>query len=117
MDIEDHQKGLERKYFLDPNKLLIGAKEHNLLLNREYNLTVACLRDIKSKLHDESALQRPRTDRPRRYADSYALQVHSSVLSAVSGAAMVTYKRRNGQNMKDTLVERWRNTEIEILVN
>jgi hypothetical protein len=59
---------------MDTDKLLIGAKEHGLLFNRECNLTVACLRDIKSKLHDESALQRPGTDRPRRCADSYALQ-------------------------------------------
>ena len=109
--VEEYQAGLERKYFLDTDRLLIGAKEHGLLVNRECKLTVACLRDIKSTLHDESALQRPGTDRPRRYADSYALQVQGSVLSAVSGAGMVTYKRRNGQNMKDTLVERWRHSK------
>ena len=108
-EIEDHQKGLERKYFQDTDRLLIGAKKHGLLVNRECILTVACLRDIKSALHDECALQRPGTDRPRRYTDSYALQVQGSVVSALSGAAMVTYKRRKGQNMKDTLVERWRN--------
>jgi hypothetical protein len=95
-DIEDHQRGLERKYFLDADRLLIGAKEHGLLVNKDCSLTVARLRGIKSTLYDESALQRPGTDRPRRYADSYALQVHGSVLSVVSGAATVTYKRRKG---------------------
>jgi hypothetical protein len=109
--IKQHQAGLERKHFLDTDRLLIGARERGLLVNNDCKLTVACLRNIKSTLLDESALQRPGTDRPRRYVDSYALQVQGSILSAVSGAATVTYKRRNGQNMKDTLVERWRNTK------
>lgn len=109
--VEEHQETLKKKYFHDTDWLLIGAKEHGLIVNKECNLTMARLRDIKSTLDDESALQRPGTNRPRRYADSYALQVQGSILSAVSGASIVTYKRRRGQNMKDALVERWRNTK------
>jgi hypothetical protein len=34
-NIEDHQIYLERNYFLDSDRLLIGAKEHGLLVNKE----------------------------------------------------------------------------------
>jgi hypothetical protein len=110
-DIAMHQAGLERRYILETDKLLIGAKEHGLRVNKECVPTVEYMSDIKTKLNNKSALRSPGSDRPRRYADSLAVQVQGSVLSAVSAGGIITYKRRAGHNMKDVLVERWRNTK------
>jgi hypothetical protein len=110
-DVAMHQAGLKRRYILETDKLLIGAKEHRLRVNKECVPTVEYMSDIKTKLNNKSALKSPGSDRPRRYADSLAVQVQGSILSAVSAGGTITYKRRAGHNMKDVLVERWRNSK------
>jgi hypothetical protein len=107
--IEENQKGLPRKHFLESDTLLIGANtEFGLNVNQECSSTPERASRMKTQLHDQGALRFPRTFRDKRYIDSHAVQVSGTALGIISGTGIVTYKRRVGHTMKDALIERWR---------
>ncbi|EPE35581.1 C2H2 and C2HC zinc finger [Glarea lozoyensis ATCC 20868] len=109
--VENGQRDLARKYFLDSDVILIGAdvKTQSFVVNPQCAPSIQKLRQIKDKLRQHKALRELGTDRPRRYHDSHAVQITASIMGMVSIADTLTYKRRAGQSMKDVLVERWRN--------
>ena len=104
--IEDGQTGVLRKFFRDTDRLLIGADVGNGL--RLIDDCQASMDLVKDGLRRKGALRVPRTSKSRRYQDAHAVQIQGSAMGFVSIADTVTYKRRKGHSMKDTLVERWR---------
>ena len=122
-DDESHQTNISS--FDGTETLLIGAVETpkrgsqsinqstpkaiGLQANMACKLSYEDLLNIKGAMKNKGALREPRTKSSRRYKDSHAIQVQGSAMGFVSVADTITYKRRIGHSMKDTLVERWRN--------
>jgi hypothetical protein len=88
--------------------LLIGAnkEKYGLVVNPRYIPILENLTCVKSKLREQQALRAPGTRRPIQYKDTYAQQISASTVGLFSVADIITYKRRSGQTIKDTLVER-----------
>ncbi|KAF8862986.1 hypothetical protein BDZ45DRAFT_146290 [Acephala macrosclerotiorum] len=108
-EVETNQSYLARRYFAPSDILLIGAsKEFGLVVNPGCIPTMERSANMKTKLDQQGALRTPKTFRPQRYIDSHAVQVQGTALGIISAAGIITYKRRNGNTMKDALVERWR---------
>ncbi|CZR66775.1 uncharacterized protein PAC_16676 [Phialocephala subalpina] len=108
-EVETNQSSLARRYFVPSDILLIGAsEEYGLFVNPGCIPTIDRLANMKTKLDQQGALRTPKTCRPQRYIDSHAVQVQGTALGIISAAGIITYKRRNGNTMKDALVERRR---------
>ena len=123
-DVKSHQHGISST-FDGTETLVIGAaetsnncsdsiyrstyKELGLQVNKACKLSCEDLLHIKNSMKNKGALKEPMTKSSRRYKDSHAIQVQGSAMGFVSVADTITYKRRAGLSMKDTLVERWRN--------
>ncbi|KAM3155336.1 hypothetical protein ABEW05_004142 [Botrytis cinerea] len=108
-EVEVNQELLPRQYLLSSDILLIGAPtDYGLVVNKKCIPSPERILQIKSRLSDQQALRQPNTSRARRYVDSHAIQIQGSAMGFISGSGQVTYKRRIGHTMKDSLVERWR---------
>ncbi|TEY69518.1 hypothetical protein BOTCAL_0114g00110 [Botryotinia calthae] len=108
-EVEVNQELLPRQYLLSSDILLIGAPtDYGLIVNEKCVPSPERILRIKSRLSDQQALRQPNTSRARRYVDSHAIQIQGSAMGFISGSGQVTYKRRIGHTMKDSLVERWR---------
>ena len=122
-NVKSHQQGILKKSFNGTEDLLIGAIEvpetcvkprHRIHDNDDLHINLGCklsLEDfvhVKNMMRRKGALKEPRTQGSRRYKASHAVQVQGTAMGFVSLANTVTYKRRIGHSMKDTLVERWR---------
>lgn len=110
IDIEKCQETFARKHFLATDTLLIGAIA-GLYVNEKCQASEGYLKDFFRR---KNAMRSPRTSRSKRYVDGYTLQVSVGGMSLAKFGGQVTYKRRAGFNMKDALVERWRNKERNI---
>ncbi|KAH8596196.1 hypothetical protein B0O99DRAFT_594027 [Bisporella sp. PMI_857] len=109
VEVQPNQSPSSRKYFLPSDTLLIGAsQEFGLHVNQGCISSTERLSTIKTHLDQQGALRSLKTFRPRRYANSHAVQVQGSAMGIISAAGTVTYKHRNGNTMKDALMERWR---------
>lgn len=108
-EIALHQSTLPRVHFLESDTLLVGASSNfGLLVNENCIPSLAQLSSIKTKLDQQGGLRTRNTHRSQRYIDSHAVQIQGTAMGIISGAGIITYKRREGHTMKDALVERWR---------
>ena len=107
--IEIEQLALAGRYFVGDERLLIGADTScGLRVNQNCIQSQESLAAAKTELYQKGALQVPRTWKGKRFKDSHSVLIQGSAMGMVSVGNTITYKRRTGQNMKDTLVERWR---------
>ena len=105
--VEQHQLGLLSKHFLETDILLIGADV--LAVNANCNMTLHRKLKIKQDLNNNGNLRHRGTRRSRREKDSQSYQVQASAMGFATVGSTVSYKRSDGLNMKDALIERWRN--------
>ena len=108
--VSQHQSNLLSKQFLETDMLLIGADVKNrLVVNDDCHMSLNRKLKIKEAWKNKCNLRHIGTRKPRREKDSQSYQVQASAMGFVTVGSTVSYKRSDGFDMKDALIERWRN--------
>lgn len=108
--VSQHQLNLLSKQFLETDMLLIGAGVKNkLVVNDDCHMSLDKKLKIKESWKNKRNLRHIGTRKPRREKDSQSYQVQASAMGFVTVGSTVSYKRSDGFDMKDALIERWRN--------
>jgi len=108
--VQKGQQFLERKYFIESSRFLIGASPYTgLAINASCKPSKADLVWKKTRLEEKNALRIPKTSYARRFKDSHSYQITANIPIAGSHTQALSYKRQEGLDRKSALVERWRN--------
>jgi hypothetical protein len=115
MYVELHQKNLRRKHFLESNLLLIGGSAKNgLVVKEECAMSLNRKLQIKQELKNAANLKYRGTRCPRREQGSQSFLVQASAAGFATLGTTLEYKRTDGFNLKDVLMQRWRNNSRNI---
>lgn len=105
-----HQKEVFSKDFFESDRLLIGASvKDRLAVNDQCTISTARKLQMKQALKNAGNLRQPGTYRPRQEKGSQSYQVQASAAGFATFGTTLEYKRVEGFNMKDALLQRWRN--------
>lgn len=108
--VSQHQSNLRSKQFLEIDMLLIGADVKNrLVVNDDCHMSLDRKLKIKEAWKNRCNLRHIGTRKPQCEKDSQSYQVQASAMGFVTVGSTVSYKRFDGFDMKDALIERWRN--------
>ncbi|PSN67033.1 hypothetical protein BS50DRAFT_380456 [Corynespora cassiicola Philippines] len=108
--VEQHQKEVFSKDFFESDRLLIGAiTKDRLAVNDQCTMSMARKLQIKKAMKNAGNLRHRGTCRPRRERGSQSFQVQASAAGFATLGTTLEYKRVEGFNIKDALLQRWRN--------
>jgi hypothetical protein len=108
--VEHHQAELQNKSFFETDRLLIGASvKHPLAVNGQCNMSRERKLKIKQEMKNAGNLRHRGTCKPRQEKGSQSFQVQASAMGFATFGTTMEYKRIGGFNIKDALLQRWRN--------
>ncbi|OAF98673.1 uncharacterized protein CC84DRAFT_1264875 [Paraphaeosphaeria sporulosa] len=108
--VEQHQKEVFSKDFFESDRLLIGASvKDRLAVNDQCAIPMARKLQIKQAMKNAGNLRHRGTCKPRQEKGSQTYQVQASAAGFATLGTTLEYKRVEGFNIKDALLQRWRN--------
>jgi hypothetical protein len=108
--VEQHQTEVLSKAFLESDRLLIGAGVRDrLAVNSQCDMSMERKLKIKQELKNAGNLRHRGTCHPHQEKGSQAFQVQASAAGFATLGTTIEYKRTEGFNIKDALLQRWRN--------
>jgi hypothetical protein len=109
-DVEQHQTEVLSKHFLEGDRLLIGAGiRDRLAVNSQCDMSTERKLKIKQELKNDGNLRHRGTRLSHQEKGSQAFQVQASAAGFATLGTTIEYKRTEGFNIKDALLQRWRN--------
>jgi len=113
--VEQHQIEVLSKNFLETDRLLIGAGvTDRLAVNSRCEMSMERKLKIKQELKNAGNLRHRGTCRPRQEKGSQSFQIQASAAGFATLGTTMEYKRTEGFNIKDALLQRWRNRSRNI---
>lgn len=107
---EEEQSFALADQFYETERLLIGAHTKDRLeVNVHCDDTTERKLRLKERLRDSGNLRVRRVRKSRRERDLISYQVQAGAAGFASVGSTIAYKRHDGYNWKDALLDRWRN--------